>query len=47
MKECLGYSVDLIVATLHILPKTIQHCVLECFNAKEIKACRKFHKTKK
>ena len=33
-----GYSIDLVAATLHMSPKTIQHYVLKCLNTKEVNA---------
>ena len=47
MKEFLGYSIGLVPTTLYMSPKTIHHYVLKCINTEEVKACRKFCKTKK
>ena len=35
MKEFLGYSIDLVAATLNLSPKTIQPYVLKCLNTEE------------
>ena len=46
MKEFVGYSIVLAAASLHMLPKTIQHCVLKCLSTEEVKVDTKFRKTK-
>ena len=43
MKEFLGYSIVLAAAALHMSPKTIQHCVLKCLSAEEVKAYDDIH----
>ena len=40
MKEFLGHSIGVAKNC------SAHHCVLKCLNTEEVKACRKFHKTK-
>ena len=45
MKEFLRYSIVLAAASLHMSPKSIEHCVLKCLGSEEVKsvkACTKF-----
>ena len=45
-KECLGSSIVLAAAALHMSPKTIQHCVIKCLSTEEVKAAQNFARPK-